>query len=211
MIINEWDNLIVTDNVLTNLPISLLSSIPAGVNGMGPEDLLLISRPCEPSAMTDTGYMSHKVSLDSLSAWMHGALDIDSLSGEIADLRLSVDLLSPFYEMLCNIRDACPSAVVDHGNNYENGKFNPYVISAIYTSAGTIISDLGGYRFADAMSNIFEWKKFSKISAVNGQFDNIHATGLNVNNITATSGVFTNLSATNANITNLTVGGQPYQ
>lgn len=161
MIINEWDNLIVTDNVLTNLPISLLSSIPAGVNGMGPEDLLLISRPCEPSAMTDTGYMSYKVSLDSLSAWMYDALDIDSLSGEIRDIRLSVDMLSEFYDMLCKIRDACPSAVVDHGNNYENGKFNPYVISAIYTSAGTIISDLGGYRFADAMSNIVSWKKFS--------------------------------------------------
>lgn len=233
MIINEWDNLIVTDNVLTNLPISLLSSIPAGVNRMGPEDLLLISRPCEPSAMTDTGYMSYKVSLDSLSAWMYDALDIDSLSGEIRDIQLSVDLLSKFYDMLCQIRDACPSAVVDHGNNYENGKFNPYVISAIYTSAGTIISNLGGYRFADAMSNIFDWKKFNRISAENGQFDNIHVAGLEVNNnINAINGVFTNLSvasrlsasnltskyittpnltATNANITNLTVGGQPYQ
>lgn len=138
--------------------------------------------------------------------------------------------------MLDAISVACPSAVVDHGNNYENSKFNPYVISAIYMSAGTIISDLGGYRFADAMSNIFDWKKFNRISAANGQFDNIHAAGLNVNNITATNGVFTNLSATsrlsaanltstnitstnittpnltaiNANITNLTVDGQPY-
>lgn len=210
MIINEWDNLIVTDNVLTNLPISLLSSIPAGVNRMGPEDLLLISRPCEPSAMTDTGYMSYKVSLDSLSVWMYDTLDIDSLSGEIRDIRLSVDLLSKFYDMLCQIRDACPSVVVDHGNNYENGKFNPYVISAIYTSAGTIISDLGGYRFADAMSNIFDWKKFSQISAENGQFDNIHVTGLEVNNnINAINGVFTNLSATSrlsaANLTSTNI------
>ena len=83
MIINEWDNLIVTDNVLTNLPISLLSSIPTGVNGMGPEDLLLISRPCEPSAMTDTGYMSYQVSLDSLSAWMSSALGISSIELDI--------------------------------------------------------------------------------------------------------------------------------
>ena len=233
MIINEWDNFIITDNVLTNLPISLLSSIPAGANGMGPEDLLLISRPCEPSAMTDTGYMSYNASLDSLGAWMYDTLDIDSLSGEIHGIQLSVDLLSKFYDMLCQIRDACPSAVVDHGNNYENGKFNPYVISAIYTSTGTIISDLGGYRFADAMSNIFDWKKFNRISAENGQFDNIHAAGLEVNNnINAINGIFTNLSAasrlsasnltskyittpnltaTNANITNLTVGGQPYQ
>ena len=135
--------------------------------------------------------------------------------------------------MLDAISVACPSAVVDHGNNYENGKFNPYVISAIYMYAGTIISDLGGYRFADAMSNIFDWKKFSQISAANGQFDNIHATRIEVNNnINTTNGVFTNLSAvsrlsaanltstniaapnltaTNANITNLTVDGQPYQ
>ena len=138
--------------------------------------------------------------------------------------------------MLDAISVACPSAVVDHGNNYENGKFNPYVISAIYMSAGTIISDLGGYRFADAMSNIFDWKKFNRISAANGQFDNIHAAGLNTNNISATNGIFTNLSAAsrlsasnltstyittsnltatnlttkNANITNLSVGGQPY-
>ena len=83
------------------------------------------------------------------------------------------------------------------------------------------------------MSNIFGWKKFSQISAANGQFDNIHVTGLEVNNnINATNGVFANLSATsrlsaanltstnittsnltatNASITNLTVGGQPYQ
>jgi len=128
MIINEWDNLIVTDNVLTNLPISLLSSIPMGVNGMGPEDLLLISRPCEPSAMTDTGYMSYKVSLDSLSAWMYDALDIDSLSGGISSIRLSVDRISEFYDMLCRIRDADPSVVVDI---YDAGKFNPYVISAV--------------------------------------------------------------------------------
>ena len=83
------------------------------------------------------------------------------------------------------------------------------------------------------MSNIFDWKKFSQISAANGQFDNVHATGIDVNNnINTKNGVFTNLSAAsrlsalnltskyitrpnltamNANITNLTVGGQPYQ
>lgn len=83
MIINERDNLIVTDNVLTNLPISRLSSIPTGVNGMGPEDLLLISRPCEPSEMTDTGYMSYKTSLDSLSTWMGSALGISSIELDI--------------------------------------------------------------------------------------------------------------------------------
>jgi hypothetical protein len=92
--------------------------------------------------------------------------------------------------MLDAISAASPSAVVDHGNNYEDGKFNPYVISAIYTDAGTIISELGGYRFADAMSNIFEWKKFSKISAANGYFDNIHITSLTANNISATTGIF---------------------
>lgn len=90
MIINEWDNLIVTDNVLTNLPISLLSSIPAGVNGMGPEDLLLISRPCEPSAMTDTGYMSYKMRLDDLSGWMYSALDILGIERDLGELCISV-------------------------------------------------------------------------------------------------------------------------
>ena len=232
MIINEWDNLIVTDNVLTNLPISRLSSIPTSVNRMDPEDLLLISRPCEPSKMTDTGYMSYKTSLDSLSTWMGSALGISSIELDIEQLSVNVEYLWQFKDMLDAISVACPSAVVDHGNNYENGKFNPYVISAIYMYAGTIISDLGGYRFADAMSNIFDWKKFNRISAANGQFDNIHTPELNANNITATNGVFTNLSATsrlsasnltstnittpnltatNANITNLTVGGQPYQ
>jgi hypothetical protein len=84
MIINERDNLIVTDNVLTNLPISRLSSIPTGANGMGSEDLLLISRPCEPSEMTDTGYMSYKVGLDSLSEWMRSALGISSIETDIS-------------------------------------------------------------------------------------------------------------------------------
>ena len=174
MIINEWDNLIVTDNVLTNLPISRLSSIPTSVNSMRPEDLLLMSRPCEPSKMTDTGYMSYKTSLDSLSTWMGSALGISSIELDIEQLSVNVEYLWQFKDMLDAISVACPSAVVDHGNNYENGKFNPYVISAIYMYAGTIISDLGGYRFADAMSNIFDWKKFNRISAAKGQFDNIN-------------------------------------
>lgn len=71
MIINERDSLIVTDNFLTNLPISRLSSIPTDAYGIGSDDLFLISRPCEPSAMTDTGYMSYNTSLGMLSAWMY--------------------------------------------------------------------------------------------------------------------------------------------
>ena len=236
MIINERDNLIVTDNVLTNLPISLLSSIPAGVDGMGPGDLLLISRPCDQREMTDTGYMSYNVDLGSLSTWMYQALDINGITDELFDLRLSVDLLSEFYDMLCKIRDACPSAVVDIYD--ESNRFNPYVISAICTDAGTIISDLGGYGFSDAMSNIFGWRKFSKISAADGYFDRAHRTSLTATTVNGTNGVFTNLSATSrlsaanltstntttsrltatkltatdaANITNLTVDGQPYQ
>ena len=124
-------------------------------------------------------------------------------------MSVKVEYLWQFKDMLDAISVACPSAVVDHGNNYENGKFNPYVISAIYMSAGTIISDLGGYRFADAMSNIFSWKKFSEISAINGYFDNTYAAGLNVNNITATNGIFTSLSATSrlsaANLTSTNI------
>lgn len=113
--------------------------------------------------------------------------------------------------MLDAISTACPSAVVDHGNNYENGKFNPYVISAIYTSAGTIISDLGGYRFADAMSDIFCWRKFNSISAAAGYFDSLSSNDIKTNtffantfnatNVTADNGKFTRLTANTADIT----------
>lgn len=162
---------------------------------MGPDDLLLISRPCEPSEMTDTGYMSYRTSLDSLSAWMGSVLGISSIELDINQLSVKAGYLWQFKEMLDAISVANPSAIVDNGDNYKDGKFNPYVISAIYTSAGTIISGLSGYRFADAMSNIFSWKKFDGISASNGQFDNIHSTRLGVDDITVTNGVFTNLSA----------------
>jgi len=195
MIINERDNLIVTDNVLTNLPISRLSSTPLAADGVRQDDLFLVSRACEPPAMTETGYMSYKADFGSLSRWMRDAFGLPGLSNQVDDLLLSVSNLNEFYDMLCKIRDACPSAVVDIYDEYE--KFNPYVISAICTDAGTVISDLGGYRFADAMSNIFDWKKFSKISADAGYFGNIQTTGsINVNNLTAVNGVFQNLSAT---------------
>lgn len=90
MVITDWDNFIATDNFLTNLPISQLSSISMAARGTGPEDLLLISRPCEPSAMTDTGYMSYKMRLDDLSGWMYSALDIPGIERDLGELCISV-------------------------------------------------------------------------------------------------------------------------
>lgn len=83
MIIHESDNLIVTDNVLTNLPISKLSSIPTETEGIGPTDLMLISKMCDPERMTETGYMSYKATMSDISDFMHSALDV---AGIIADV-----------------------------------------------------------------------------------------------------------------------------
>lgn len=218
MVITDWDNFIATDNFLTNLPISQLSSISMAVRGTGPEDLLLISRPCEPSAMTDTGYMSYKMRLDDLSGWMYLALDIPSIEQDLGELCISVGYLWRFKEMLEGISNACPSAVVEVYDGL--GRFNPFVISAIYTSAGTILSDLGGYRFSDAMSDIFGWRKFNSISAAAGYFDSLSSNDIKTNtffantfnatNVTADNGKFTRLTANTADINNLTVDGQTY-
>lgn len=209
MVITDWNNFIATDNFLTNLPISQLSSIPMAAHGMGPKDLLLISRPCEPSAMTDTGYMSYKTKLGDLSRWMYLALDISGIEQDLGELCSSVGYLWRFKEMLEGISNACPSAVVEVYDGL--GRFNPFVISAIYTSAGTILSDLGGYRFSDAMSDIFGWRKFNSISAAGGYFDSLSSNDIKTNtffantfnatNITADNGKFTRLTANAADIT----------
>lgn len=233
MIITNWDNFIATDNFVTNLPISQISSIPMADRGMGPDDLLLISRPCDPSAMTETGYMSYKAELGNLSAWMYRALDVSGITSDIRDLSLSVGYLWQFKEMLEGISNACPSAVVDIYDEYN--RFNPFVISAIWTEAG-VLTDLKGYRFSDAMSKVFDWKKFNSISAISGYFDSISAGAIKANtltaatinatNVTATNGKFVNLTATNgwitnahitgltavnASISNLAVDGHPFQ
>lgn len=111
--------------------------------------------------------------------------------------------------MLEGISNACPSAVVDVYDDL--GRFNPFVISAIYTSAGTILSDLGGYRFSDAMSDIFDWRKFNSISAAGGYFGSLSSNDIKTNtflantfnatNVTADNGKFTRLTANAANIT----------
>jgi hypothetical protein len=68
MIIKEYDNnLIVTDNTLTNLPISWLSSIIINTSGLSSDDLMLISKQCDPSNMTESGYMSYHATLGHLS------------------------------------------------------------------------------------------------------------------------------------------------
>jgi len=202
MVITDWDNFIATDNFLTNLPISRLSSIPMAARGMGPEDLLLISRPCEPSAMTDTGYMSYKTKLADLSGWMYLALDISGIEQDLGELCSSVGYLWRFKEMLEGISNACPSAVVEVYDG--SGRFNPFVISAIYTSAGTILSDLGGYRFSDAMSDIFGWRKFNSISAAGGYFDLLSSNDIKTNTFFANTFNATNVTANNGRFTNLT-------
>jgi len=85
MIIKDWDDsLIVTDNVLTNLPISQLSTITITSDGIGRKDLLLISKPCDPSEMTDTGYMSYYATADDLEAWMADIMDIRGMREDTA-------------------------------------------------------------------------------------------------------------------------------
>lgn len=207
MIIREWDdNLVVTDNVLTNMPISKLSSITTAVNGMRHDNLLLISKPCDPPEMTDTGYMSYYATFDDMAGWMYGALSIGDITSDIEALCGDVALLNPYLEMLQNIKAHSP--VCAHVDIYDSaGRFDPAVISGISAIDGVLISTLGTYNFSDAMANIFNWKMFNKISASNGYFTNAKITSL-----TSTTATVTNLTATNANITNsLTVKGEPYK
>lgn len=199
MVIKEWDNnLIVTDNVLTNLPISQLSSIDINTNGLSPYDLMLISKSCDSNEISETGYKSFNVTLDDLSAWMYSVLDINGIGLNIEEISSDLNCLLPYESMLQNISNAYISAFVELN---KNGKFDPLVISALYVEKGQLLSAMGGYRFADAMANIFNWKKFNAISANTGSFDNMYASNIRVdnvspNNIDSTNGIFKNLSAT---------------
>jgi hypothetical protein len=95
MIIKEWDNnLIVTDNFLTNLPISKL--LPINIDGLSSDDLMLISKKCSPSNMTETGFMSYYVTLNNLSIWMNDVLDIDTIKLDINQLSIDLDRLLPY-------------------------------------------------------------------------------------------------------------------
>jgi hypothetical protein len=72
---------------------------------------------------------------------------------------------------------------------------------------GCLLSSMDGYRFADAMSEIFNWKKFSGISANNITADSVHFNKLIVDevksgdvtheNVSSDTGTFKQLSVTN--------------
>lgn len=196
MVIKSWDDkLVVTDNVLTNLPISKLSSIPTAV-GMAPTDLFLISKLCDPSNMTDTGYMSYNTTLGGLSSFIYDAFDMLGVNDSINTLSIDMDRLLPYYGLLQEISASSTTAIID-ADVTPGGKYNPFIVSAIYSAKGQLLSSLSGYRLGDAIERIFGWKKFPQISATNGYFDNLNGGTINP----------LNLNVTNANIDNLTVGG----
>jgi hypothetical protein len=112
MIIKEWDNnLIVTDNFLTNLPISKLSSI--NTEELSADDLMLISKKCDPSNMTETGFMSYYATFNDLSGWIYSALDVDTIKFDINKLSIDLDRLLPYEDYLSEISNAYVSAIVD--------------------------------------------------------------------------------------------------
>jgi hypothetical protein len=112
MIIKEWDNnLIVTDNFLTNLPISKL--LPINTDKLSSDDLMLISKKCNSSNMTETGFMSYYATFNDLSIWMNAVLDIDTIKLDINQLSIDLDRLLPYEDYLSEISNAYVSAIVD--------------------------------------------------------------------------------------------------
>lgn len=187
MIIREWDDdyLIATDNFITNLPISRLSSIPVAADGLGPDDLVLVSKPCDPEEMTETGFMSYQARLDDLSTWTQDALGITGITADVQNVRQDVDQLTPYLDLLQRLSSNSQSALVDVED--EDGRFNPLQISAIYVKNGTVLSSLGGYRTADALDGVLAWKKLDSVSAVSGVFDGASAGSLTAGPVTADS------------------------
>lgn len=172
MIIREWENnLVVTDNILTNLPISQLSSIPMDVNGLLPTDRILISKLCDLSNMTDTGYMSYSASLAAVSSFAYRALDIEAITSNMSQISTNLDGLLGFRDMLQNMTRR-QSADVSVYN--EAGEFDPFVISSIYAISGILLDELSGYRFSYAVDNIFKWKTFNDLTVQNLAVANIN-------------------------------------
>ena len=185
MIIREWDDdyLIATDNFITNLPISRLSSIPVAAHGLGPDDLMLVSKPCDPAEMTETGYMSYQARLDDLSTWTQDALGITGITADVLSVRQDVDQLTPYLDLLQRLSSNSQSALVDVED--ENGRFNPLQISAIYVKNGTILTSLGGYRMDMALDAVLAWNKIGSVAAGSGVFDGVSAGPITAGPITA--------------------------
>jgi len=183
MIIKEWntEQLIVTDNVLTNLPISKLSSIPAATD-ITPDDLFLISKPCDPANMTETGYMSYQASIDDLSAYLYTVFDIEGINTDIDEISANLNRMLTYEALLQRIRDARVELDVYD----DDGRFNPYIISSITELSG-VLDSLDGYMLTSAMEEIFGWHKFNKICADDGYFDDLHATNIETTNLEVTN------------------------
>ena len=221
MIIKEWDAaLIVTDNVLTNLPISKLSSIPMDVDGLFPSDLILISRLCDLSNMTETGYMSYNATMAEVSAFTYDALGIDEITSNISQISVNLDSLLIYKGML----ERMTVDQLAKTDIYDGSYFDPLMISAIHAVSGVLLEELSGYRLSYAMENIFNWKtfqngKFTRLTATYLTAINANITNLTASKLTATDGDIANLSAnkltaTDGDIANLTVNninGQTYK
>lgn len=182
MIIREWDEdyLVVTDNFITNLPVSRLSSIPFDAGGLGPDDLMLVSKPCSPEEMTETGYMSYYAKLDDLSAWIQDALDITGITSDMAEMGRDVSALTPYLPMFQELSANKQSAIVE---TELDGKFDPLLISAIYVERGTILSALAGYRLDYAIDRLLQWKKLGGVSADSGDFGVLSAGGVSASSL----------------------------
>ena len=174
MIIKDNDNcLIVTDNLLTNLPISRLSSIPTVdglTDGIGDEDKFLLSKKCEPGAenMTETGYMSYYVLFKDIGTGIQRLLGLRGLCAELDSMVKRANNLLQYSDMLSAISCSSPSVYCDiYGKDLE---FNPFVISAIIQHEG-VLSSVEGFRLLEAISSCVDHYSLNSISAKEGYFE----------------------------------------
>lgn len=189
MVIKDWDSeLVVTDNVLTNLPISRLSSIPtvAGVDG---DDLLLVSKKCGDPQMTETGYMSYRMRFSDVAEWAGQALGVDDIIYDVGQLSDGLGRLLPYAGMVANLSGETSASL---GVYDDHSVYNPYIVSAIYQTDGAI-SRLSGYRLSTAVDHLTQVHKFTSISAGTGAFDNIVGA-----EISSGRAIYADLSVTNA-------------
>ena len=207
MIIKEHDNnLIITDNVLTNLPISQLSSINIDTTGLSSDDLMLVSKKCNPDEMTETGFMTYHTTLQSLSEYIHSALNIAGINLDIEQISSDLAQIYPYKDLLQEISSTTTSAYVNITDS--TGRYNPYVISAIYTEKGQLLSSLGGYKFADAMASIFDWKKFNGISANTISANNSEFNKSIVNELSIITKIYGDIVSNSSNFENITINNQ---
>jgi hypothetical protein len=218
MVIKDWDSeLVVTDNVLTNLPISRLSSVPIDAGGVRPDDLMLISKRCDDPQMTETGYMSYQRRFSDIAAWAASALGVDDIVYAVGRLSDDVGGLLPYAGMVANLSGETSASL---GVYDDHSVYNPYIVSAIYQTDGAI-SRLSGYRLSTAVDNLMQVHKFTSVSAATGAFDNIVGAeissdravyaGLSVTNaLSAASAAVVSARVESLSAEKLVVGGVPY-